>query len=227
MAIPRIPGVTDPQSPPMSVGPLPKKGGGLNGLLSMAGPIGSAIGGAIDFAGPLIDLFKPNKEKQAAASLQQLLEKQAMEIQQAVNSGQMDPDAALIQLQGLQERTGSIGGTPELQQAGQRANIIISNVMMGISSQRTNKLNDWFTAPQNKQTLGGSSQFQKERLQSGIRNALAGTDVGQDFANQSPIYNQLINPVKSPFERFGQAQDLVGKLPQIGSVKKPLREDKY
>lgn len=159
-------------------------GGGLSGMLSKGlGAVGG-ISSLVQSLGPVISLITPNKQRIEATKLQEALELSAKQIGDYVNSGQMDPAAAIEALNALQAQAARMGGSPDLAQGAQRAGITIAQVKANVSSGINKSLTSSFNDPNawgGKATLGGDPAIQKAKLGTGIRNYMLGSDLGNEL----------------------------------------------
>lgn len=231
MADPRVdeaglkwPSLPSSSSPSSSSGGT---GGFLKSLLSGGGggdPYTQAFNNIVDIGGKIGSLFTPDKKKQTAASAQQAIEKTVLQIQDAVNNGTMDPSAAMTQLQQLKAQIATMGGSdPDMQQASMRANLIVTQVMGNIQTKLTGDLSKPIGG-----SLSGDVTQQKQRIGTGVRNMLAGTDAGNDFATQSPLLANLLKPIQGPNDRIQPTMDAIQSasphttLPPISPYKAPV-----
>jgi len=206
-------------------GKLAGGGGRAAGLGAIAsipvvGPFIAGGLGAVDIISGLIP--RANKGRIKAAVLQQNIEKVAVDIEQRVANGTLDPDAALHTLQQLQLFTQQLAATPDdadLQRAGQMANLIITQVSGNISSQRTRTLaqpfrNRFSTEQGIEDTRGtfGTPTFQKERLATGLRDFFTGTPggIGESLRSEGgpqgedPSFTEILTKRFQPTERLGE-----------------------
>jgi hypothetical protein len=120
-------------------------GGGLTGGLSSIAQAG---------LGMIAQKAANNTSKNTASSMQQNFEHTALQIQDLVNSGAMDPGQAVAALKVLQSQAlnlghsgaggGGVGGSasdPNMANAGQIANMTITNVLMNVQQKQTSQQN--------------------------------------------------------------------------------------
>lgn len=208
MADPRVDeaGLKWPSLPSSSPSSSSGSGGLLNGILGGAGQEYAGLANnLLDIGGKIGSLFSPDKKKQTASSAQQAIETTVLQIQDAVNAGTMDPSAAMTQLQQLKAQVASMGGSdPDMQQASMRANLILTQVMGNIQTKLTGDLQKPING-----ALPGDPTQQKQRIGTGVRNMLAGTEQGAQFAEQSPLLAGLLKPVAGPNERVQGTLDTI------------------
>lgn len=173
---------------------------GLTAILGALGKTASAAGKVGDVAqsvGGIAGMIpRPDKGRIDAANLQRNVETAAMQIEQAVANGTMDPDAALRALSALQARATQLGlsGDANLQRASQMAAIIITNVKANVESNRTKAMN----APLDERGLYGDPSFQRGQFKSRIGNAMIGnapelvdTPLGSLFKPKTSIADRM------------------------------------
>jgi len=190
---------------PTHVGPMPE-GGGLGDLLGkFAGQAAEGGGdaaivallGSIPVVGGFVAagymIFKSvsalwpraDKGKQFATKIQQSMETGSQDILRAVQSGQMDPDAALVALRLISGSALNLRGDPDdkgnLTRAGRMANIIISQNIAEVQSFRTKSLFQPFENAEserrgleNTREAFGSPEFQRDRLRTGLTDFFTG-----------------------------------------------------
>lgn len=206
--------------------------GGLSSLLGAVNPVLAGVGTAIDSIGPIASLFKPNDDKRSAASLQQIIEKNAIEIQNLVEAGKLAPEAAIAQLQQLQQQAAGIRGTPELQQAGIRASLIVGNALSTIKTKFISGLSgDFMDSTGSRFNLTGSPTEQKARLGTGLRNYALDTNLGAQLKG-TPVGNAmdtLSKPATDPTARFKEISPLAQDFQPVdtGRLKRPLQKLVY
>lgn len=186
--------------------------------------------GLLNAVGPIAGLFKPNDDKRSAASLQQILEKNAIDLQHLVESGQMDPEAAIAQLLQMQQQASRISGTPELQQASQRANLIIGNVLSSIKTKVIGGLNSSFKGADGTATpLTGTSDLQKAKLGTGLRNYALGVDNGLQGTMPANALDTLAKPAVDPTARFKEISPLAAEFAPVDTkrLQRPQKERLY
>lgn len=182
-------------------------GGFLQSLMGILGKIGGVAGGvakAGQGVGNVLGLIpRPNESKQRAAGVQQNLENSALALEQQVNAGTMDADAALNALNTLIVRAAALSGG-DLQYAGLNASPILTQVKANIESKRTAGLNK----PIGEAGLSGTPQFQREQFSTAIRNALGGHDTSG--LSGSPV-GQLLSKAPDPLDRLGDVTSKVNE----------------
>lgn len=208
--------------PSLSTSPTASGGAGsfLKSLIGGAGsnPYLTAFNNLFDLGGKIGSIFTPDRSKQSASTLQQNVERTAMQIQDQVNSGQMDVDAGIAALTALQRQTAAMSGDQNMANGAQMASMTINQVMGNLQSRR----NSQNSAPLSSGPLKGDASSQKAQVGTAMRNYFTGA--GASGLEGSPI-EALTKPVQSPFERLPQAQTSLNqvapqvKLPELGAKK--------
>lgn len=204
-------------------GALGKFGGVLNKISSFAGPIGSLFDLGMGIAG----LFRKSPQgiaKETAAVNQRDAELRATQVEQAVNSGQMDPVAGLQEINNL---ISSLSVTRQQGNAYDQAGM--SRAIMTLTQIKANlqqKVN-WKLAETGDKGGGAGMAgistdpgFQKEWVKNAMLNKLAGFQRGDTQLAGSPLEKLYQGPfdVGGGFKNFmSQAQ---GTIP---NYKEPSR----
>lgn len=180
-------------------------GGAIATGLKKANPyIEAALAAKDIFSGIKNTFFNPDRNKIDATGVQQNIERAALAIQDQVNSGTMDVNAALRALDSLEAQAramGSMVGADKLggnafQSGSVTANIIIGNVRANLMNKRVGDMN----APLGDRGLAGTEGAQSSQLRTLLRNRLAGTERGEQLAG-TPI-DKLTQPTTRPTARL-------------------------
>ena len=171
-------------------GALGKFGGVLSKLGSFAGPIGSLFDLGMGIAG----LFRKSPQglaKETAGENQVDMEKRAAAVEQAVNSGQMDPVSGLQEINNIISSLQAGGGASNQydQRGVQKALMTMTQIKANLQQKVNWKLAETGDKAGGAGMAGISTDpgFQKEWVKNAMLNKLAGFERGNQQLKGSPL----------------------------------------
>ena len=202
-------------------------GGRVGSVLRTGAALAGDLGDIVQTGGNIASYVpRPNESRQQAAGLQQNIQDTAIEIQRLVNSGQMDPDAALQALDSLAVRAvqmGQAGNNPDMIRASHIAGLVIANVRAGVETRRTAGIHASTAGG-----LQGSVRNQQDQFSTLLRERLLGKRA--DETAGSPV-DQLFQPKRTVAEMLPGITDQANKMlpdligPEFGAqVRDRLRD---
>lgn len=180
-------------------------GSTIASALSMSNPYTAAAMGA----GQLLSSVLPaimsghGREREIATANQESMQQWALDLQTAVQNGQMSPDTAIALIdEWLSSSTPGSQATAEDQRGYQEASRMLNQIKANMTEARQWQLNAPYEAGE---ALTGSSGFQKARGQTLLRNMLMGTESGNAFGNATGLSKLTSGPaidVSSTYNKY-------------------------
>jgi len=209
-------------------GKLDKLAGALGGgsyaaLGSLAGPIGTIIGGGLDVGTKIASLFQTSPEGKAkinATKAQENLEKAGMQIWERVQNGSLSPATAIKMIDTMIAQAGSYGQTNSAggQGIANYDKLGMSTALSNLNQIRGN-LTDQYNWSINNLSMDKSNEqygmgaylqdptAQKDYMKTALRNKMMGFKAGDTALAGSPLEKAL-----TPFDTYKNFDTAMGSV---------------